>query len=95
MKMIIVIVKDHETDALIRALTSAEYRVTRIASTGGLLHSGVATLLMGVDDAKVDSAVTLVRETLAAAGRRPERSGESVEKRATLFVVPVARFEQV
>ena len=44
MKMIIVIIKDNEADALIRALTSAEYRVTRIASTGGLLRSGVATL---------------------------------------------------
>jgi uncharacterized protein YaaQ len=95
MKMIIVIVKDNEADALIRALTSAEYRITRIASTGGLLHSGVATLLMGVEDAKVDSAVALVRETVAAFGRRPERSGESSEKRATLFVVPVSQFEQV
>ncbi len=95
MKMIIVIIKDNEADALIRALTSAEYRVTRIASTGGLLRSGVATLLMGVDETKVDSAVALVRETVAASGRRPERTGESNEKRATLFVVPVSRFEQV
>ncbi len=95
MKMIIVIIKDNEADALIRALTSAEYRVTRIASTGGLLRSGVATLLMGVDETKVDSAVALVRETVAASGRRPERAGESGEKRATLFVVPVSRFEQV
>ncbi len=96
MKMIIVIIKDNEADALIRALTSAEYRITRIASTGGLLRSGVATLLMGVDEAKIDSAVALVRETVAASGRRPERTtGELGEKRATLFVVPVSRFEQV
>jgi uncharacterized protein YaaQ len=96
MKMMIVIIKDNEADALTRALTSAEYRVTRIASTGGLLHSGVATLLMGVDDEKVDSAMALVRETVAASGRRPERTtGELGEKRATVFVVPVSRFEQV
>jgi uncharacterized protein YaaQ len=87
MKMIIVIVKDNEADALTRSLTSAEYRVTRVASTGGFLRSGVATLLIGVEDAQVDSAVKLIRETVAAEA--------SAEKRATLFVVPVARFEQV
>jgi uncharacterized protein YaaQ len=87
MKMIILIVKDSEADALTRALTSAEYRVTRIASTGGFLRSGVATLLLGVDDLQVDSAIKLIRETIAM--------GAPTEKRVSLFVVPVERFEQV
>ena len=52
MKMIILIVKDSEADALTRALTSGEYRVTRIASTGGFLRSGVATLLLGVNETR-------------------------------------------
>ena len=90
MKMIIVIVKDNESDALTRALTSADYRVTTIASTGGFLRSGVVTLLIGVDESRLDSAIALVRETLVSSG-----PGESKEKRATLFVVPVARFEQI
>lgn len=87
MKMIIAIIKDNEAEALTRALTSAEYRVTGIASTGGFLRSGVATLLVGVEDVRVDSAISLVRETIAAS--------EAGEKRGTLFVVPVSRFEQV
>jgi uncharacterized protein YaaQ len=87
MKMIIVIIKDHEADALTRALTSAQYRITRIASTGGFLRSGVATLLLGVEDEKVDPAIALIRETVTVPG--------DGEKRGTLFVVPVARFEQV
>ncbi|HUH96520.1 MAG TPA: cyclic-di-AMP receptor [Anaerolineales bacterium] len=87
MKMIILIVKDSEADALTRALTSAEYRVTRIASTGGFLRSGVATLLLGVNDAQVDSAIKLVRETIVM--------GAPAEKHGSLFVVPVERFEQV
>ena len=87
MKMIILIVKDSEADALTRALTSEEYRVTRIASTGGFLRSGVATLLLGVDDLQVDSAIKLIRETIAM--------GAPTEKRVSLFVVPVERFEQV
>ncbi len=84
MKMIILIVKDSEADVLTRALTSAEYRVTRIASTGSFLRSGVATLLLGVNDAQVDPAIQLVRETIAM--------GASTEKRVSLFVVPVERF---
>ena len=65
------------------ALTSAEYRVTRMASTGGFLRSGVATLLLGVDDLQVDSAIKLIRETIAM--------GAPTEKRVSLFVVPVER----
>ena len=87
MKMIIVIVKDNEADSITQSLTSAEYRVTRVASTGGFLRSGFVTLLLGVDDDRVDGAIELVR------GKLKPASGN--EKRATLFVVPVQRFEQV
>jgi len=87
MKMIILILKDSDSDVITQTLTSSEYRVTRVASTGGFLRSGVVTLLLGVDDDRVDSAIGLIREKLT-----PLASGE---KRATLFVVPVERFEQV
>jgi uncharacterized protein YaaQ len=87
MKMIIVIVRDHDADPVTQALTSENFRVTRIASTGGFLRSGVATLLIGVEDGDVDAAIGVLRQNL----------GESKpgEKRATLFVVPVDRYEQV
>jgi uncharacterized protein YaaQ len=87
MKMIILIVKDHDSDVITQALTSEKYRVTRVASTGGFLRSGVATLLLGVRDERVDSALELIRKKLT-----PLPSGE---RRATLFVVPVEIFEQV
>jgi uncharacterized protein YaaQ len=58
-----------------------------VASTGGFLRSGVVTLLLGTRDERVESALDLVRKKLT-----PLPSGE---KRATLFVVPVERFEQV
>jgi uncharacterized protein YaaQ len=86
MKMIIVIVKDHLHDALTRALTEGQYRVTGIASTGGFMRSGVATLLIGVEDEQVEAAIQLIRKT-AGTG--------SGEKQGTVFVVPVSRFEQV
>ena len=86
MKRIIVILKDHLRDGLTRALTDGQYRVTGIASTGGFMRSGVATLLIGVEDGQVDAAIDLIRETI---------SPGTGEKQATVFVVPVSRFEQV
>jgi uncharacterized protein YaaQ len=86
MKMIIVILKDQLRDALTRALTEGQYRVTAIASTGGFLRSGIATLLIGVEQGQVDAAIELIRKTISPSGG---------EKQATIFVVPVSRFEQV
>ena len=87
MKMIIVIVKDADAESVTQALTANDFRVTRIASTGGFLRSGVVTLLIGVNDERVEAGIQVIRDEL----------GESTpgEKRATLFVVPVQRFEQV
>jgi uncharacterized protein YaaQ len=87
MKMIILIVKNNDADEMTQALTSKEYRVTRIAATGGFFRSGVVTLLLGVRDERVEPALALIREELM-----PLRSGE---RRATLFVIPVEQFEQV
>jgi len=87
MKMIILIIKDNDADEVTQALTADQYRVTRIASTGGFLRSGIVTLLIGVRDERAELVQELIRSTLP-----PLPSGE---KRATWFVVPVERFEQV
>jgi uncharacterized protein YaaQ len=92
MKMIILIVKDSLTEALTRALTSAQFRVTGIASTGGFLRSGVSTLLIGLEASQLESAIAVIRSTLAAPSAGPPKV---LERQATLFVVPVSRFEQV
>ena len=86
MKMIIVIVKDNDADALTQALTAGSFRVTRVASTGGFMRSGVVTLLLGVEDAQVDAAIKVIHDSLPSSADK---------KRATLFVVPVQHFEQV
>ena len=87
MRMIIVIVKDSDAEQVTQALTSSDFRVTRIASTGGFLRSGVVTLLIGVDDERVEAGIQVIRDQLG--------ESTSEENRATLFVVPVQRFEQV
>ncbi len=86
MKMMIMIVKDQDADLLTRELTAANYRVTRVASTGGFLRSGVVTLLMGLEDEQVEPVVSRLRGMFPAS---------SAEPHVTLFVVPVEEFEQV
>ncbi len=87
MKLIFAIVRDSDSDNVTQALTAANFRITRIASTGGLLRRGVTTLLVGVEDNQVDAALQLMRDKCAAA--------EKGEKRATVFVVNVQNFVQV
>ncbi len=87
MKLIIAILRDADSEAVTQSLTAADFRVTLVASTGGLLRRGVATLLIGVDDQQVDAAIHLVREKCA-----PAVAGE---KRATIFVLAVDKFVQL
>ena len=87
MKLILAILRDHDADPVTQSLTAATFRVTRVASTGGLLRRGVTTLLIGVDDDKVDAAIEVMCKKCS-----PPAAGE---KRLTVFVVPVERFTQV
>ena len=87
MKMIIVIVKDSDAEPITQALTTNDFRVTHIASTGGFLRNGVVTLLIGVENERVETGIQVIRDHLG--------ESNSQESRATLFVVPVQRFEQV
>lgn len=86
MKMIIVIVQDNDADTLTQAFTASGFRVTRIASTGGFLRSGVVTMLLGVNEDQVESAFQTVRNALTPI---------EGQRRATLFVVPVNHFERI
>ena len=88
MKMIIVIVRDSDAEPVTQALISNEFRVTRMATTSDFLRSGMVTLLIGLDDNLVDDCIQVIREHLG-------KSDESQKNRASLFVVPVHRFEQI
>ena len=54
MKMIIAIVQDDDALDLVDELTERNFRVTKLATTGGFLKSGNTTLLMGVEKEKVE-----------------------------------------
>ncbi len=61
MKMIVAIIRDSDNDAVSQALVTGGFRVTRIASTGGFLRRGSSTLMIGVEDDKVDAAIQVLK----------------------------------
>jgi uncharacterized protein YaaQ len=85
MKLIIAIVRDRDADPVSRALTSKDFRVTLIASTGGFLRRGNSSLFVGVEDEKVDEALEVIRINL-------EPADNPDQKRATIFVINVHQF---
>ncbi len=62
MKLVIAITQDEDTANLVSMLTEEGFRVTKLASTGGFLKSGNTTLLIGVDDDKVDEVVKVIEK---------------------------------
>ena len=62
MKLIIAIVQDEDASRLVSSLMAEGYSVTKLATTGGFLRSGNTTLLIGVDNDKLDSAMAIVEK---------------------------------
>lgn len=60
MKLIIGIVQDEDSQALIEDLNENDFRVTKLATTGGFLRAGNTTLLIGVKDCDVDKVLELI-----------------------------------
>lgn len=88
MKMIVCIVQDSDKDEVLTALSQANFQATLLPSTGAYFRRGNATVLIGVEDEQVDSALQVVRDTLGD-------PGYSGVKRATVFVMNVDQFIKV
>ena len=88
MKLIVAILRDEDSETVSHALIAASFRVTRIASTGGLWRRGSTTFMIGVENEKVDEAIGVIRETCSP-------TKDPSQTRASLFVLNVAQFEQV
>lgn len=62
MKLIIAIVQDDDSSDLVDVLTEGGYRVTKLATTGGFLKSGNTTLMIGVEEEKVDNVLNSIED---------------------------------
>lgn len=88
MKMVLAIVRGLDEDGILQALLQEDFRVTRIASTGGFFRRGNATFMIGVEEDKVEQVINIIRERCAP-------TLDLAVKHVTVFVLDVDHFEQV
>lgn len=62
MKLIIAIVQDDDAGELIDTITELGFRVTKLATTGGFLKSGNTTLMIGVEQERVDEVLAIIQD---------------------------------
>jgi uncharacterized protein YaaQ len=66
MKLIIAVVNDEDAVDLIDLLNEKQYRVTKLATTGGFLKSGNTTLMIGTEDENVPEVLKIIEDTCRA-----------------------------
>ena len=71
MKIIYAIVSSDDGNRVTDVLTEHQFSVTRLATTGGFLKKGNATLMIGTDENRVDEAIDLIHETCGKRQRLP------------------------
>ena len=62
MKLVIAIVNRDDSADLIHKLNKNGFMSTRLSTTGGFLRAGNTTLLIGVDDCKLDGAMDIIEK---------------------------------
>ena len=58
-KLVIAVIQNEVADTVVDALLEADFRTTRLASTGGFLRRGNTTLMIGADENQVDYVLDL------------------------------------
>ncbi|ARW37198.1 cyclic di-AMP receptor DarA [Bacillus amyloliquefaciens] len=108
MKLIVAVVQDQDSNRLLKVLTDHNFRVTKLATTGGFLKSGNTMFMIGVEDIRVDKALSLIKENgckrdqmiapvSPMGGNADSYVPYPVEVEvggATVFVLPVDEFHQ-
>ena len=108
MKLVIAIVQDQDVSSLLDELTTNEFRVTKLASTGGFLRAGNTTLLIGVEDDKLDIIKGIIHKVCASREITTTMPPLSVAQDtyvpytfeikiggATIFILDVERYERI
>jgi uncharacterized protein YaaQ len=108
-KLVIAIVHNEDAGALVDGLLAAQFRTTRLHSSGGFLKESNATIMLGVEDDQVETALAIVREHCTARTQTVNPMPPIMEPGeffmpyplevevggATVFVLPVERSERI
>ena len=62
MKLILAIINHDDANTVTQALTKKGFSSTKLATTGGFLMAGNVTILIGVDEEKVQTVIDIIRE---------------------------------
>jgi uncharacterized protein YaaQ len=109
MKLIVAIVHNEDAGALVEALLEAEYRATRLQSSGGFLKQSNSTVMVGADEDRVEAVLEIVRANCTSRTQIVNPMPPIMEPGeffmpyplevevggATVFVLPVERFERL
>ena len=107
MKLVLAIINYDDANAVTHALTKKGFSSTKLATTGGFLMAGNVTILIGVDEEKVQTVIDIIKEhshsrkqmipttTEMSYGYYPSMPVEVTVGGATVFVVDVERFERL
>lgn len=107
MKMLLAIISTEDAQSVMRALMKAGFTVTRLATTGGFLRAGNVTVLIGLEEGRIDEAFEIIRKhcrkrsqvvpttTELGAGHYPTMPLKVEVGGATVFVLAVERFEKL
>ena len=107
MKLVIAIVNRDDANTVTQNLTKNGFYSTKLASSGGFLLAGNVTLLIGVEEEKVQAVIDIIKEhshsrkqlipatTEMSVGYMPTMPVEVHVGGATVFVVDVERFEHL
>ena len=63
MQLLIVIAQDEDAELLSQRLSASDLRATKIDTVGGFLARGNITLLLGVEDDRVEDVLSVIRAT--------------------------------
>ena len=107
MKLILAIINHDDANAVTQSLTKHGFSSTKLATTGGFLMAGNVTILVGVDEEKVQSVIDIIKEqshsrkhmipttSEMSYGYYPSMPVEVVVGGATIFVLDIERFERM
>ena len=60
MKLVVAIVNNDDSHAVLSEITRAEFSATKLSTSGGFLRAGNVTLLIGVEDERVSELIDLI-----------------------------------
>lgn len=85
MKLITAIINKKDSTEVGEALTNAGFSYTRMATVGGFLTAGNMTLMIGIDDEKVENVLEIIRNHCST---RTELVPTAVQSTSATFVQP-------